>query len=260
MLTMQAISPIDMLEAAAYALVSGRCSLSYLHDIRGGMQALHSAIELLVRAANTPGGNPALAEKAAALARRAILTQEKSLLELVNQITPQTELGSRVDVGDLLSDVLHFIRNDAAGRSITFRLQAAADVKVLAHPLKFRLLMLGLSTTLIDGLDAGSVVDVAVAQSDCEALVEFRSAATYSLVNPEDLWSPAGARSSPSELLVALTQHWAVANGGRLELSTDPHLPNSLRIYYPRASAQPEKCDHEPGTIDVSTESPLRRG
>jgi hypothetical protein len=259
-LRMKAIPSINMLEAAAYALVSERCRQSYLHDIRGGLQALHSAVELLVRAANSPGDNPALAEKATALARRAVQKQEKSLVELVNQITPQTEIAGTVNVGDLVSDVLRFIRNDAANKSIAFRLEAAGDVQVLAQPHKFRLLILGLCSTLTDGLAPGSVVDVAVARADSEALVEFRSTMSCAAVNPEYLWNPAGAMSSPCELLLALTQHWAAANGGRLELSTEPHLPNTLRIYYPLASAEPEKRDHGAGTIDVAAESPLHRG
>jgi hypothetical protein len=257
---MKAISRIDMLEAAAYALVSQRCRQSYLHDIRGGLQALHSAVELLVRAANKPGDNPALAEKAAALARRAMQKQEKSLVELMDQITPPPEIASTVNVGDLVCDILHFIRNDAAGKSIAFRLEALGDVLVLAQPHKFRLLILGLCSTLTDGLAPGSVVDVAVVRTDSDALVEFRSSMPCAVVNPEDLWNSAGAMSSPCELLLALAQQWAAVHGGRLELSKELHLPNTLRIYYPLASAEPENRDHEAGTADITAESPLHRG
>jgi hypothetical protein len=257
---MKAIPCITMLEAAAYALVSERCRLSYLHDARGGLQALYSAVELLVRAAKDPGGNPALAEKAAVLARRAVQKQEKSLVELLNQTTPQSEIASTVNVADLVSDILRFIRNDAASKSIAFRLEAAGDVLILAQPLKFRLLILGLCSTLTDGLAPGSVVGVAVARADPEALVEFRSAVSCAAVNPEDLWNPAGAMASACELLMALTQHWAAANGGRLALCTEAHLPNTLRLYYPLAPAQPEKSDHGTGAIDVAAASYLHRG
>ena len=235
---MKAISSIDLLEAAAYALVGERCRQSYLHDIRGGLQSLHSAVELLARAAVSPAENPALAEKASALARRAVQNHEKSLTELLNQLAPIEERAGTVDVGELVAVVLRFIRNDAAGKSINFRFAPSAEVLVVAQPHKFRLLILGLCSALIDAAAPGAVVDVAVARAHLDAMVEFRSSIPCPTIqNPQALWRAGEAVSSAYELLLALTQHWVSVNGGRLEPPTGAHLPNSLRIYYPLASS-----------------------
>ena len=229
--SMKAISSVDVLGAAAFALVSERCRRSYLHDIRGGLQTLNSAVELLIRAANTPGDNAALAEKAAVLARRAVLKHEKSLLDLVDDVTPQAETPSLVDVGHLVSDLLRFVANDVASKSISIRLQASPDVRVLAERHKFRLLLLGLICTLADELAPGSAVDITIAQSDSKALVQFDSAMLCpSALESANQWNSSSAMSSPWELLLSLTRQWALANGGGLELSL-----NALRIHYPLA-------------------------
>ena len=226
---MKAISPLDVLGAAAYALVSERCRQSYLHDIRGGLQTLNSAVELLIRAANSPGDNAALAEKASVLARRAVLKHEKSLVDLVNDVTPQSEVASRVNVGDLMSEVQRFVAGDFANKSVSLRLHSTADLCVLAERHRFRLLILGLVCVLADELAPGSVVDVTLARSDSHALIEFHSAMScHSMPEAGNPWELPGAMSSPRELLLALTQQWTVAHGGELELS-----PTALRIRYP---------------------------
>ncbi len=191
---MKELSSIDLLEAAAYALVSERCRPSYLHDLRGGLQALQGAVELLVRAAKNPG-NSAIAEKAAGLARSALLNHEKSLVELVDQITPRQESATAVNVGELLRDVLRFVRSDAAAKSITLRLQASKDLNVLAEAHTFRLLLLGLCMTLTDGLAASAVVDVKVTRSGRHALIELSSIVPCAPIpSPEKLWGAAGPR------------------------------------------------------------------
>ena len=239
---MKELSSVELLEAAAYALVGERCRQSYLHDIRGGLQALHSAVELLIRAASAPGENLAVAEKASGLARRAVQKHENSLVDLVNHLTPQCEIATVLNVGEMVNDVMRFIRNDSACKSVTFRLESDADVFVLAQAHRFRMLVLGLSSALTDELAPGAVVDIAVTRAGSSASVEFRSVMPCSSVpSPENIGPKDGARTSLFELLVALSGRWTARNGGRIELSAEPHLPSALRIYYPLASPEPRK-------------------
>jgi hypothetical protein len=232
-----------------------------LHEIRGGLQALHSAVELLIRAAGAPGENPALAEKASGLARRAVQKHERSLVELVNHLTPQSENATALNLGEMINEVMRFIRNDSASKSITFRLESAADVFVLAQAHKFRMLVLGLSSALTDALAPGTLVDIAVTRAGSSASVEFRPVMPCSSVpNPESLRHTDGATTSLFELMAALTGRWTALNGGRIELSTEPHLPTALRIYYPLASSEQGSHDHGTGTIDTAVEGSLHRG
>ena len=230
---MKAITSSDMLEAAAYALVSERCRASYVHDIRGGLHALYGGIELLSRAAKNPD-NGTLAEKAAGLARSALAKHEKSLVDLVDQLSPRQEAAVPVDVGELLGELLRFIRNDVANKSITFRLNTERDIVVLAEAHKIRLLLLGLSITLSDGLDAGTVVDVRVTRSGHYALIEFASVIPSPII-PQlaEIWGSTNPVSSARELLLSLSQAWASSNGGRLELAEEAATSGAVRLYYP---------------------------
>ena len=247
---MKALSFVELLDAAAYALAGERCRQSYLHDMRGALQVLQSAVELLIRAAGSCTENPALAEKASGLARRAVQNYEKSLVELVNHLTPHDELASVVNVGELVGDVVRFIRNDAASKSITFHLESAADVFVLAQPHKFRMLLLGLCSALTDGLPPETVVDIAIGRTASSASVEFHPVTPCSAVpSLEALGHTDGSTTSLFELMVALTGRWTALNGGRIEPTTDSHLPSALRIYYPLASSG--HCTHNYGTITV---------
>ena len=225
-----------MLEAAAYALVSERCRASYIHDIRGGLQALYGGVELLARAAKSPD-NPGLTDKAAGLARGALAKHEKSLVDLVDKLTPRPESAARVDAGELFADILQFIRNDVANKAITFRLDAERGIVVLAEAHKIRLLLLGLSITLTDGLAAGTVVDVTVTRSDEYALIQYASVVPCPVIPAlEEIWGstdPVSAR----ELLLSLTKSWAATNGGRLEVPVDATGSNAVRLYYPLLTA-----------------------
>ncbi len=59
----------DLYEVAARASINERCAHSYLHDVRGTMHALFSAVELLGRSAQGAGGNQERIHKACDLAR-----------------------------------------------------------------------------------------------------------------------------------------------------------------------------------------------
>jgi signal transduction histidine kinase len=231
-----AISSPELLDAAAWSVVGARCRQSYLHDLRGSLQVFHSAIELLVRAANSPGGNAALAEKASALARRAIENHEKLLAEAFNQITPQKEAPATVDVGELVDNVLRFLRGDFARNSINVKVQAAENLLVLAQEHKFRLIILGLVSSLADALAPGSLIEVTVSRLESNAVVEFKSnMPPPSILKPEQLWNSAGATISPYELLLSVAQRWLSGNGGFLEPAPGAQLTGALRLYYPCA-------------------------
>ena len=235
---MNSMASIDMLEAAAYALVSARCRPSYLHDIRGGLQALHSGVELLVRVAQSPAPDPVLAGKAAGLARNALVKHEKALVDLLDQMAPRREAVAAINVGEMLADVLRFLRNEAATKSITFRFEATQDILVLAHAHRFRLLMLGLCVTLIDELAGGSSVEITAAKSDRYAVIEIISILPNPAI-PTLEQSPLGTGLACSlrELLLFLTQAWASEHGGRLELEVAAPPANAIRLYHPLHAA-----------------------
>jgi hypothetical protein len=235
---MKSTQPIDVLEAAVYAFVTERYRRSYLHDIQGDLQGIYGGVELLVRAADGRAANASLAEKAAALVKRALQNHEKMLINLVNQVAPGSEQPVVVNMGDLTADVLRFVRSDFASKFVTFRFESAPDVVVLSQAGRLRNLILGLSAAAADELAPDSVVEVDVSRSESHAKLEFRSMKSYraSAKGLEDAWHAGGPASRPDELVLALTQRWMSEIGGRVELTGDG-LPSTLRVFYPLASS-----------------------
>jgi hypothetical protein len=234
---MNAVTLTNVLDAAAYALVSQRCRQATLHDIRGGLQALQNAIELLARSAKAPTPNPATVAKVLALATRAMTTHEQLLLDLVRQTAPSDAPASVLDLGELVQEVLRFLRNDALTKSISLQVTAASGSTILAQPDKCRLLILGIAAATIDALPAGSAMTVAVAASDPHVLLEFKSAMRYSPIHKlVDLGHDFPATLAPHDLLLAIASEWLSAHGGSIDLAEGGDAPSSLRIYYPAAA------------------------
>ena len=94
--------------------VNGRCRRAYLHDLRGGLQAISGAFELLARLARTGRSDPALVDRASAIARSALANHEGAIVEMLKQVVPAEEPTGTVDFGELIDETLQFLRNDIA--------------------------------------------------------------------------------------------------------------------------------------------------
>jgi hypothetical protein len=103
----------DVFDAALQALVNDRCRSAYVHDMRGGLQAVYSSFELLVRSAKQGSVSETLIDNAFALAKRAIASNERIMLEIVNQLTVSEDEPVVIDVVNLIEEVQRFSRNDA---------------------------------------------------------------------------------------------------------------------------------------------------
>jgi hypothetical protein len=234
---MNPVTLTNVLDAAAYALVSQRCRQATLHDIRGGLQALQNAIELLARSAKAPVPNPATVAKVLALATRAMTTHEQLLVDLVRQTAPSEGPATMLDLGELVQEVLRFLRNDALAKSISLHVEAAPGLTIMAQPDKCRLLILGIAAASIDALPPGSAMTVGVAALDDHVLLEFKSAMRYSPIRSlDDLGHDFPATLAPHDLLLALAAQWLGTHGGRIELAAGADGPQGLHIYYPAAA------------------------
>src|ERR1700751_3341723 len=76
----------DVLDAAVQTLINERCRRAYIHDMRGGLQAVYSSVEVLARSAKHGAANTGLIDNAASMAKRAMAAHEQALLDIVNQV------------------------------------------------------------------------------------------------------------------------------------------------------------------------------
>ena len=230
----------DLYEVAARATINERCATAYIHDVRGSMQALFSALELLGRSARK--GNPDLdrVEKACALAQRAIDFHEKSTLEALHILTLQDVECVEVDVDALMRDVVHFLRNDAANKEVVVSLSGAAARPIVAERARLQTLLVGLVADAIDATPSGTTLPIAVHSEARLAIVSIGSNAGYTF--SDRTRSPDGTPDQlllPHELTLHFARQFLSNNGGRLEIDVATAPQGSLQLYYPMKAEAP---------------------
>jgi signal transduction histidine kinase len=225
----------DVLAAAARANIHRRFAASYAHDVRGTMQALFSALELLGRSAQS-GGNPARIEKACELARRAMSNHEKSTMDVLSSLAQESIEAEPTDLGALVVEVAHFLRNDAAATGVKLT-AAPAEVFVTAPRAELRTLLVGLLAAAIDATPSGRELHASAAQNGDDAVVTIDSPAGYA-----EFQESAEARvrdhdPSANDLTFRFAEAFLAAHGGRLIRASGTERSGSLRIYYPLSLA-----------------------
>ncbi len=223
---MSAIEVDRMVDAAAHTLITERCRRAYLHDMRGGLQAIAGAFELLTRLAKSGENNPSVVERASAIARRALANHENAMLEMVKQITSENGSTEAIDLGALLDDIMRFLRNDIASKQIGVSVSSSRELTVHAQKHKLRLILLGQIAQCIDDCETGSELRITLDRSNSYAVLEL--SATQ---------GPQAARKhpplEPRELVLDMARQWLCAHGGRMEQSNDLHGRADLKIFYP---------------------------
>jgi hypothetical protein len=236
---MKALDEDQVLEAAVNTFVNGRCRRAYLHDLRGGLQAISGAFELLARLARTGKSDPLLVDRASAIARSALANHETAIEEMLKQVVPSEELVSAVDFGELIDETLQFLRNDIACRQIRLSVDRCDELEVLAPKQELRLLLLGLLTLHIDDCPADAELNVRLERAENLAVFAVSSVAG---LHPD---SSDAQRSRepiyPGQVVLEGASTWLSRHGGRMELVGTEHSARSeWRVYYPMRVVVPQ--------------------
>ncbi len=229
-------------EAAARATINERCASAFLHDVRGSMQALFSAVELLGRSARMGGGDTLRIEKACDLAKRAITQHEKSTMEILQFLTLQNSEATSIDMGSLVRDAVHFLRNDAGNKEVTLNVAIASESPIWAERAKLQTMLFGLLTAAIDSAAPGTELLIGVELIDSHAVVTIGTDAGYGGIRdvPDGVTADALPRSG--ELTLLFARQCLAANGGHLEIDPDVRPDGTIRIFYP--SITPARSRH----------------
>jgi signal transduction histidine kinase len=222
----------DLYEAAARATINERCAPAYLHDVRGSLQALSGALELLGRSARAGGGDLARVEKACDLARRAISRHEKSTIDALQALTSQQSMATAVNVGELTRDIVRFLRNDAGNRGIRITLAISKDLDVWADRAKLQTLLAGLLTAAIDETRVGGELPISIDRVGDDVAVAIGSHAGYDDIHA-DLSRRPTARFQPKELILLFAREFLAANAGRLTVDNGVQPQGLLTMFYP---------------------------
>jgi len=225
------VSTPELLEAAALCVINRRCREAYLHDVRGGLHALYSALELLARSAQIRDGDGTMAERATAIARRAMSNYEPLVLNTVESLTAghDAEGLSEVDLGALTQEVSRFLRADIANKRLDVRLDIETDVRVRARRETARSWLLGLLLTSVDGSPPDQPLTVSLRREAGLARLVIAAAAPAAASA-----APAAAPGDrPDALILAMAARWADSHGGRVEFAPAGVAGEEIRVYYP---------------------------
>lgn len=221
-------------EAAARATINERCAAAFLHDVRGSMQALFSAFELLGRSARMGGGDPLRVEKACDLAKRAITQHEKATMEILGLLTLQHPEVAVVDLGSLVREAVHFLRSDAATKSVALKVDAAPDLTVRVARARLRTLLVGILTAAIDHTQPDSDLLIEVGRAGQEAVITLASDAGFAAHAPESHLD--AGKFSAGDLTLRFARQLMSSCGGRLHIEAAPGTTGRLRLYFPIAT------------------------
>lgn len=224
----------DVFDAALQTLINDRCRQTYIHEMRGGLQAIHSSFELLVRSAKQGGVSGALIEHTSALAKRAMASHERVMLEIIDQLTVAEGESAVFDVVKLIDEVRRFLRHDASSRSVGISVAGDKSLKVSAVLSKLRTLLLGLLTYGIDTLPVGAELKIDVSHAREDACVSFSGELSFGeICSAAALLRDESRLVQPRDLILGGAQHWLQKHGGRVAVHPGAGLHNDLRIYYP---------------------------
>jgi hypothetical protein len=236
---MKALDEDQLLEAAVNTLVNGRCRRAYLHDLRGGLQAISGAFELLARLARSGKSDPVLVDRASAIARSAFANHEAAIEEMLKQVVPAEEIVGAVDIGELIDETLQFLRNDIACKQLKLTVDRCDELEVLAPKHELRLLLLGLLTVRIDDCPAGAEFIVRLGRAENLAVFAVSSVAdphpdsSYAQRSREPIY--------PGQVVLEGASKWLSRHGGRMELMGTEHSARSeCRVYYPLRVVVPQ--------------------
>jgi len=227
----------DVLDAAVKSLISERCRRAYIHDMRGGLQAVYSSVEVLARSAKHGAPNTALIDNVSSIAKRAMAAHEQALVDIVDQVTGHDDVSTLLNLASVVKQAQQFLRNDALSKGIKLGLSGCEDMVLLSQRNRLRSLLLGLLAVGIDGLPTGAELHVELRRVDGYAVLELRSALAYNaILQAQDLLCHDPVNLRPQDLVLEFAQRWLKERGGRMEIHSSASAQTGLRIYYPLAA------------------------
>jgi hypothetical protein len=162
---MNSFGEAELQELALRAIVAQRCQRAYLHDLRGGLQAISTSVEVLTRVAGTTPLNTDLLAKSSHFFKRASAEHERTLGKSLDDICGTSEEVTTVELQGLVGEVERFLQNDALSKDINLNFAAAGAVSVVAKRSNVRLVVLSLLTQGIDQSIPGTSITLRVGAS-----------------------------------------------------------------------------------------------
>lgn len=219
----------SILQAAVRNRICFLCGHAYLHELRGGLQAIHSAVELLARSGTA--ADPAIAAKASGIAKRAIATHESTITRVFDDIIADQHGPQEFDLGALAGECVQLLQNPAAARGVALSLIVQEALMIRARRSQLRISILGVILSALRNMPQGSQLRLLAARGDGGVALRFEGTdfgSWQALPGPAAL-----ATADLDDLILPVSQRVVAADGGRMWTEAAAGAGGALCIDYP---------------------------
>jgi hypothetical protein len=179
----------SVFEAALHSFMMQRCERAYIHELRDGLQGIAVSIDALARLAEGKTPASVSGERVVSLAKRALQTHDQGIRAVVQQLVLQRDEPVAVEFGSSLRQIAKLLRNDAAARDVSIRLDLNGEA---AHGMvresRLRLVLLCLSVSAIDALQSCELTMTITAAASGDSGVAIQFALPLASIARDDAW------------------------------------------------------------------------
>jgi hypothetical protein len=178
----------SVFEAALHGFMMQRCERAYIHELRDGLQGIAVSIDALARFAEGKASASVSGERIASLGKRALQTHDQGIRAVVQQLVLQRDAPVAVEFGDSLRQIAKLLRNDAAARDVSIRVDLdGGAVHGTVRESRLRLVLLCLSVHAIDALRGAQLtIAASAASNNRKAMIQF--AFPLASIERKDAW------------------------------------------------------------------------
>lgn len=211
----------------------------YLHDLRGGLQSLQNAVQLLARASLSPGQAGDMTARVAELANRSLSTHEQTIQATLDQLLLVDEPALACDLSEVVRQLLKFLQNEIAVNDLTIKFAPREGLHVRAAPNRLRLVIMALLTVGLDRLPRDTVWELRLFEDEGNARLDLGPT-----IIPDDLAHELNDAQPSlddieafyhSGLSLRTVRQLLVAQGATIEVISDPGSRAAWRVRYPLA-------------------------
>jgi hypothetical protein len=228
----------SVFEAALHGFMMQRCERAYIHELRDGLQGIAVSIDALSRFAEGKAPPSVSSERVVSLAKRALQTHDQGIGAAVKQLVLQRDERGAVELNSLLRQIATLLRNDAAARDVSIRVDGGT-LHALARASRMRLVLLCLAVNAIDALHGGELaVSSLTAMSEDSGEVTIQFALPIEKIAHNDAWIATfdGTTNNESWMLHAIKQIIR-ADGGMLSAGRESIAGRDCRVVRVRYEA-----------------------
>jgi hypothetical protein len=226
----------SVFEAALHGFMMQRCERAYIHELRDGLQGIAVSIDALSRMAEGKGPASVSNERIVSLAKRALQTHDQGISAIVKQLVMQRDERGAVELNSLLRQIATLLRNDAAARDVSIRVECGS-LHGMARASRMRLVLLCLAVNAIDALHGGELAITAIETVSGDSVTVQLSFPIENIAHKDAWIATFDANTKNQPWMLHAINQIVEADGGALDTGRESIADRDCRVVRVRYAA-----------------------